>query len=189
MDELLTTQEAADRLAVGPTTIKRWADEGRIDVVRTLGGHRRYTLASVLRVQRAEAGLEASAPLHERLATMDPAAIDALAVGVVGFDDAGRIVLYNTFESEFAGFTKDQALGRHLFGELAPCMNNRLIYGRVLDGISQGDLDFSIDYAFTYRMKARAVHLRFYRHATTGTNWLLVTPRPAAGAEPESSAK
>jgi len=55
MDELLTTQQVAKKLAVGPTSVKRWADSGRLAAVRTLGGHRRYTLASVLLLQQEEA--------------------------------------------------------------------------------------------------------------------------------------
>lgn len=41
-DALLTTRDAAQRLGVGPSTIKRWADEGVLECVRTAGGHRRF---------------------------------------------------------------------------------------------------------------------------------------------------
>ena len=40
--ELLTTREAAGVLRVSSRTVTRWADQGRLRAVRTLGGHRRY---------------------------------------------------------------------------------------------------------------------------------------------------
>lgn len=46
-DDLLTTREAATMLGVGTTSIKRWADAGLLQCVKTPGGHRRYARASV----------------------------------------------------------------------------------------------------------------------------------------------
>jgi len=41
-DAYLTPSEAAKCLHVSPNTIARWANEGRIPCVVTLGGHRRF---------------------------------------------------------------------------------------------------------------------------------------------------
>lgn len=68
MDELLTTQQVAQKLGVGPTSVKRWADSGRIAYVRTLGGHRRYALAAVLQLHE----LEAAAAVANVLPTATP---------------------------------------------------------------------------------------------------------------------
>ena len=38
----LQTSEAAARLHVSPKTVTRWANQGRLEHRRTLGGHRRY---------------------------------------------------------------------------------------------------------------------------------------------------
>lgn len=46
-EDLLTTREAATMLGVGTTSIKRWADAGLLQCVKTPGGHRRYSRASV----------------------------------------------------------------------------------------------------------------------------------------------
>jgi len=40
--DLLTSTDAAAFLDVGVSTIKRWADEGIVPCVRTVGGHRRF---------------------------------------------------------------------------------------------------------------------------------------------------
>ena len=45
--EFLTPAEVARILHVSPQTISRWAKEGRIGYVVTLGGHRRFRAAEV----------------------------------------------------------------------------------------------------------------------------------------------
>ena len=40
--EYLTSTEAARLLHVSPKTVSRWATEGRIACIVTLGGHRRF---------------------------------------------------------------------------------------------------------------------------------------------------
>ena len=41
-DALLTPSEVATSFGVNPKTVARWAESGRLSVVRTLGGHRRF---------------------------------------------------------------------------------------------------------------------------------------------------
>jgi excisionase family DNA binding protein len=43
----LLPSEVADLLHVSPKTIRRWAKEGRLPFLRTLGGHRRYSEAEI----------------------------------------------------------------------------------------------------------------------------------------------
>jgi excisionase family DNA binding protein len=38
----LRTAEVADILCVSPKTVSRWAKEGKLPFLKTLGGHRRY---------------------------------------------------------------------------------------------------------------------------------------------------
>lgn len=49
-DHLLMPHEVAAIFGVHPKTIARWANHGRLDPVRTLGGHRRYWLSEVERM-------------------------------------------------------------------------------------------------------------------------------------------
>src|SRR3954452_7888037 len=55
-DAHLTLQAAAATLAISPSRLRRWADEGRIPAIRTAGGHRRFPLEAV-RQLAAERGV------------------------------------------------------------------------------------------------------------------------------------
>jgi excisionase family DNA binding protein len=47
-DRYIRTAEAARLLRVSPKTVSRWAKEGKIPHVMTLGGHRRFPEAAIL---------------------------------------------------------------------------------------------------------------------------------------------
>ncbi|MEQ1894684.1 MAG: helix-turn-helix domain-containing protein [Planctomycetota bacterium] len=47
--ELLTPAEACQLAGIGPTTLKRWADNGVLSHVKTAGGHRRFLRADLER--------------------------------------------------------------------------------------------------------------------------------------------
>lgn len=46
-EKLLTPAEVAAMFRVNPKTVTRWARQGRLTSIRTLGGHRRYRDAEV----------------------------------------------------------------------------------------------------------------------------------------------
>lgn len=46
-DEYIRTAEAARILRVSPKTVSRWAKEGKLPHVVTLGGHRRFPSAAI----------------------------------------------------------------------------------------------------------------------------------------------
>ncbi len=56
--DLLSTNEAAAMLSVGASTVKRWADEGRLECVKTAGGHRRFPRHAVAAMLDATASAE-----------------------------------------------------------------------------------------------------------------------------------
>jgi excisionase family DNA binding protein len=47
-EKLMTPAEVAALFRVDPKTVTRWARDGKLDAIRTLGGHRRYREAEVL---------------------------------------------------------------------------------------------------------------------------------------------
>ena len=81
VQELLTPAEVAELFRVDPKTVTRWAKAGRLDSVRTPGGHRRYSRVQVLAMRGEHAMDEA------RLRSQDITTIcDALSRGP---DEAG----------------------------------------------------------------------------------------------------
>ena len=46
-EQLLTPGEVAALFRVDPKTVTRWAQQGKLSAVRTLGGHRRFKAAEV----------------------------------------------------------------------------------------------------------------------------------------------
>ena len=53
-EALLKPGEVAALFNVDPKTVSSWADAGKLSVVRTLGGHRRYLESEVLALRRSQ---------------------------------------------------------------------------------------------------------------------------------------
>lgn len=60
-DRLLTSREAAAWLGASPTSVKRWADAGLLECVRTVGNHRRFTRDSLERFAKSQGGTSVAA--------------------------------------------------------------------------------------------------------------------------------
>ena len=51
MEELIGIKKAAQMLGVNPETLRNWDKNGQLKSVRTKGGHRRYKLSDIERLQ------------------------------------------------------------------------------------------------------------------------------------------
>jgi photoactive yellow protein len=103
------------------------------------------------------------------------AVLDALAFGVIGFGPDGLVTRYNTAEAQGAGFSAERVIGRHLFLDVAPCMNNYLVAQRFEDETA---LDALLDYTFTFRVRPTPVRLRLLQDPAQVTRYVVVL-RPA----------
>ena len=130
---------------------------------------------TVAPVSAANAAPFISQAVREGAARMTRAEADALPYGAIKLDDTGKILIYNQWESELAGFDPDDAEGSNFFTELAPCTNNRLFYGRFRDGMAAKEMDLVFPYTFTYRMRPTLVTIHLLR--SDGVNWLFVNKR------------
>lgn len=75
MDELVSSGEAARILGVAASTVKRWADTGQLECVKTIGRHRRFRRAEVeaLAERSRDAAARARSPIDpEQRARVDP---------------------------------------------------------------------------------------------------------------------
>lgn len=53
-EKLLTPGEVAALFHVDPKTVTRWASDGKLTCIRTLGGHRRFRAEEVYRLLRSD---------------------------------------------------------------------------------------------------------------------------------------
>ena len=118
LDTWLTLSEAAARLDVHPTTLRRWADNGEIPVMVTPGGHRRFSaadLAHFARVRRSLRNISGLADLWASKA-LSNSRQDVVAARHEGwlshFDDRGR--------------ARNRLLGRQLMGLTLQYLSNDL---------------------------------------------------------------
>lgn len=71
MDRLITIGELADLKAVSVDTIRRWEKDGKIESIRTEGGHRRYKLANFVEVKIGRTIAYARVSSHDQKADLD----------------------------------------------------------------------------------------------------------------------
>lgn len=57
-EKLLTPAEVAELFRVDPKTVTRWAKAGKLNSIRTLGGHRRYREVEIRALLENVAGAE-----------------------------------------------------------------------------------------------------------------------------------
>jgi MerR family transcriptional regulator, light-induced transcriptional regulator len=100
----VSPRQAASALGVSESSVKRWCDQGRLEVVKTPGGHRRLPVTSLVRFAREEGH-----PLHDpmALALKEPAHQHALGAvraelldALLGDDGNG---VHRVLEAEWLG--------------------------------------------------------------------------------------
>lgn len=65
-DDYVSVRTAASVLSIPPSRVRRWADEGRLEVTRTPGGHRRFRLDDVRRLAADERPIGVLRPVPRR---------------------------------------------------------------------------------------------------------------------------
>lgn len=96
---------------------------------------------------------------------------EAVPFGVIGLDAGLRVRTYNALESREAGLAPERVLGKPMFAEVAPCMDNALVGERFVAG---GELDVTLDYLLTLRMRPTRVRLRLVARPSQDVRWVLV---------------
>ncbi|NBB90191.1 MAG: PAS domain-containing protein [Spirochaetes bacterium] len=102
---------------------------------------------------------------------LTPQALDQLEFGVVRMDRSGRVTAFNATEADLSGLAKTEVVGQDFFVQVAPCTNNDLVAQRYKD---EPELDESINYVFTYRMRPTPVRLRMLKRQDSPLQYLLV---------------
>jgi excisionase family DNA binding protein len=71
MDRLISIGELAELKAVSVDTIRRWEKEGKLESVRTDGGHRRYRLSDFVEQKTGKTIAYARVSSHDQKAALD----------------------------------------------------------------------------------------------------------------------
>ena len=119
--------------------------------------------------------------LLAQLAALDDDGLDRLAFGVIGFGKEfdAKVVRYNAREQQGSGLDPSRVMGLPLFSVVAQCMNNYLVAQRFDDAVEAGqDLDATLDFTFTLRMKATPVRLRLLSDPGHPTQFIAIRRQP-----------
>lgn len=102
------------------------------------------------------------------LETHSEETFDSLPFGVVKMNQEGTITAYSAALSALAGISKENAVGKNFFTQVAPCTNNFM----VAEKYKMDSLDESMPYMFTYVTKPTPVLLRLLK-GNKGYQYLL----------------
>ena len=102
--------------------------------------------------------------------------LDEMLFGVIGFTSDAIVTIYNATESRNAGLRPQRVLGKHFFGEVAPCMNNFMVAQRFED---EDVLDDIVPYVLTLRMRPTPVRLRLLKAPDCATRFVLIERKAA----------
>jgi photoactive yellow protein len=106
-----------------------------------------------------------------QLSLLDAPTLDALDFGVIGLARDGSVTIYNATESAAAGLSSARVIGEQFFSDIAQCMNNFLVAQRFED---EPELDDTIDFTLTFRMRPTPVKLRMLQSAEVETRFVLI---------------
>jgi photoactive yellow protein len=119
--------------------------------------------------------------LIQQLASLDDDGLNGLGFGVIGFgkEPDAAVVRYNACERQLSGLDPGRVLGLPLFGVVAQCMNNFLVAQCFDDAVESGrELDATLDFTFTLRMKATPVVLRLMSSPGHAVQYIAVRRNP-----------
>jgi photoactive yellow protein len=119
--------------------------------------------------------------LIQQLAALDDEDLNRLGFGVIGFgkEPDAVVVRYNACERQLSGLDPDRVLGLPLFSVVAQCMNNFLVAQCFDDAVESGqELDATLDFTFTLRMKATPVVLRLMSSPGHAVQYIAVRRNP-----------
>ena len=114
--------------------------------------------------------------LGQTLSEVNTEQLNLLEFGVIGFDDEGLVKIYNAYESKMAGLSLDSVINADLFSTVAPCMNNFLVAQKFEDAIEEKtELDVTMDYVLTLKMKPTRVKLRLLSDPLLPYNYVIIS--------------
>ena len=106
---------------------------------------------------------------------MTPEELDHVPYGMIQLDATGRILNNNAVESKLASLSREAAIGKQFFTEIAPCTKVQDFYGRFKEGVIRESLDTTFRFHFAFKQHPRDVTVRLIYSRRTRTVWVLVS--------------
>lgn len=101
--------------------------------------------------------------------------LDTLPVGMIQLDREGKVLKFNQTESTLARVSKQEAIGKNFFDDVAPCTKVQEFHGKFLEGVEQRNLHTVFNYEFKFKDGRRKdVVISMFYSASTDTVWVLV---------------
>ena len=121
---------------------------------------------------------QTAAAVIERIQVQDltEQELEKLPFGAIQLDTTGRILRFNGFESQISGVSKEQAVGKLFFTEIAPCTNVKEFYGRFRDGVARKRLHEKFRYHYSFKRNPMDVTITLFYSDLTQSIWVFVRP-------------
>lgn len=104
---------------------------------------------------------------------MSPDALDSLPYGVIRLDSHGTVKSYSRREAALSGFDPVRALGMDFFKDVAPCMDNPALRGRIVAAMASGKFDAEFSHVGDLSDEDRELCIRA-QSASDGGVWLFL---------------
>lgn len=114
--------------------------------------------------------------LYTTVETLSPKALDELPHGAIQLDKDGKILRYNHFESALAGVSRERAIGKNFFRDVAPCTDVAQFCGRFKEGVAKKKLHEKFRYHFPFKSSPQNVLITLFYNARSDTVWVFVQP-------------
>ena len=122
----------------------------------------------------------------ESLMHLDNQGADQLPFGFIRMDAEGRIVAYNTRESNLSGLPRTGVLGKSFFRTVAPCTCVDAFEGELRKMMASEKAErANIEFLFKFKDRATMVNIAMTTDPTTGYATLLIRKLGDEGKEGE----
>ena len=102
--------------------------------------------------------------------------LNNLTVGVIKLDDDGNVLFHNERASELPGVSNSVSIvGENFFKSVAPTTNNRLFFGRFIQGVREGKINVRFRYTYVHpNEQSRNFVVHLHRKPEQHQNWILL---------------
>lgn len=103
---------------------------------------------------------------------LPPEVVHSLPYGAIRLDHEGRVIFYSDTERRLSGYFKE-TIARSFFTEIAPCMNNPNVRGRIDKALQAGKLNITFTHIGDFNDPDQELDIRV-QSASNGGCWIFI---------------